>query len=70
MKITGLKPLEEKLLRKPKIGPSVVKVKGGQVLNKQRTEGRSTRATFRMTQGGQKGNNGTEVWKRHSALKN
>lgn len=49
--MTWLKPLREKLLRKPKIGTFVAKVKG-QVLNKQCTEGRSTRAMFRMTQGG------------------
>lgn len=42
MKISWLKSLEEKLLRKPKIGTSVVKMKGGQVLNKQCTGGRST----------------------------
>lgn len=68
--MTRLKPLREKLLRKPKIGTSVVQGKEGQVLNKQCTEGRSTRAMFMMTQGGQKGNNGTEVLKRHCALKN
>lgn len=48
MKTTWLKPLGEKLPRKPKVGTAVLKVKGGEVLNKQCMEDRTTWATFRI----------------------
>lgn len=52
-----------------KIDSSVIEVKRGQVLNKQCTEGMSTQAMLKMTQGGQKENNSAKLLKRLRSLK-